>query len=134
MKCYQFGVGADIVMGVTRDELCPVSAIIDYLRLRGDRKGTFFLDPNGKMVTKSWFVEQIRSVLSSVGAPQHQYAGHSFRIGAATIAAMAGVEDSVIQALGRWHSAAFLQFIRTPKEHLARISLTLATASKNQTQ
>ena len=81
LKCDQFGAGTDIVMQVTRDELCPVSAIIDYLRLRGDRKGAFFLDPNGMMVTKSWFVEQIRSVLSSVGTPQHQYAGHSCRIG-----------------------------------------------------
>ena len=114
---------------ITSQMTCPVT-----IRLRGDSKGAFFLDPNGKMVTKSWFVQQIRSVLSSVGAPQHQYAGHSFRIRAATTAAMAGVEDSVIQALGRWPSAAFLQYIRTPKEHLARISLTMAAASKNQIQ
>ena len=30
-----------------------------------------------------------------------QYAGHSFRIGAATSVELAGVEDSSIQALGR---------------------------------
>ena len=130
-KCDQFG---SVVVGVTGDELCPVSAICQYLMLRGDRKGSFFLDPDGKAVRKPWFVEQLRSILSSIGAPQHQYAGHSFRIGAATTAAMAGVEDSTIQALGRWHSAAFLQYIRTPKERLARISVTLAKASKPQTQ
>ena len=73
------------------------------------------VDPDGKAVRKPWFVEQLRSILSSIGAPQHQYAGHSFRIGAATTAALAGVEDSTTQALGRWHSAAFLQYIRTPR-------------------
>ena len=133
-KCDQYGSGADVVVGITGDELCPVSAICQYLMLRGDKKGSFFLDPDGKAVRKPWFVEQLRSILGSTGAPQHQYAGHSFRIGAATTAAMAGVEDSTIQALGRWHSAAFLQYIRTPKECLARISVTLAKASKPQTQ
>ena len=43
---------------------------------------------------------QIRGVLNNIGLPQHQYAGHSFRIGAGTTAALAGVEDSVIQTLG----------------------------------
>ncbi len=37
---------------------------------------------------------QIREILNGMGLPQHQYAGHSFRIGAATSAALAGVKDS----------------------------------------
>lgn len=130
-KCDQFGSGANIVVGATKDELCPVSALLVYLKQRGVGKGAFFLDPEGKIVLKAWFVEQIRSILSSVGAPHHQYAGHSFRIGAATTAAMAGIEDSTIQALGRWHSTAFLQYIRTPKEQLAHISSTLAQCSRH---
>ena len=48
---------------------------------------------------------------NSVGAPHLQFAGHSFLIGAATMAAMVGVEDSMIRTLGRWHSTAFLQYI-----------------------
>jgi len=130
-KCDQLGTGADVVVGATGEELCPVSAVVDYLRLRGARKGAFFLSPDGSVVLKSWFIEQIRSILASIGAPHHQYAGHSFRIGAATTAALAGVEDSTIQALGRWHSSAFLRYVRIPKERLAHVSRTLAKGGGN---
>ena len=41
-KCDQFGPRADVVVGITGDELCPVSAICQYLMLRGDKKGSFF--------------------------------------------------------------------------------------------
>ena len=84
------------------------------------------MDAKGKAVSKAWFVGEMRGILQSLGLPQHQYAGHSFRIGAATTAALAGVEDSTIQTLGRWHSAAFLQYIYMPKERLAAVASTLA--------
>ena len=86
-------------------------AILLYIELRGARPGAFFLDSSFRLVTKPWFIQKVRELLNSVGAPHLQFAGHSFRIGAATTAAMVGVEDSMIQTLGRWHSAAFLQYI-----------------------
>ena len=64
--------------------------------------------------------------ISGIGVSQDRYAGHSFRIGAATAAASAGVEDSTIQTMGRWQSAAFLRYIRTPPEELAAICPLLA--------
>ena len=128
-KCDQFGAGSDVVVSRTDNQLCPVSALLQYIELRGDRAGPFFLDSSHNVVTKPRFIDRIREILTAIGLPQHQFAGHSFRIGAATTAAAAGIEDSTIQTLGRWHSAAFLQYIRTLKEQLAAISSTLATTS-----
>ena len=125
-KCDQFGAGSDVVIGRTRNNLCPVTAILEYIKHRGDKAGAFFVDSDGQVFTKPRFVAKIRDILTAVGLPQHQYAGHSFQIGAATAAAAAGIEDSTIQTLGRWHSAAFLQYIRTPKEKLAVISSAIA--------
>ena len=125
-KCDQFGAGADIVLGRTDMALCPVAAILDYICSRGPNPGAFFLNSGGHIVTKHWFVEQVRGALNTAGFPQHDYAGHSFRIGAATTAALVGIEDSTIQTLGRWQSAAFLQYIRMPKESLAALSSAMA--------
>ena len=127
-KCDQFGAGVDIIVGRTGLVLCPVAAVVDYVTVRGDRAGPFFIRSDGSAVTKPWFVSQLRSILTAIGLPQQQYAGHSFRIGAATTAAMAGIEDSTIQTLGRWHSAAFLRYIHMPRTELASLSRTLAAA------
>ena len=103
------------MVGRTGDALCPVSALAQYISMRGCQPGAFFLDTSRKVLTKQRFVERIRELLTTIGLPQHNFAGHIFRIGAATTAAAAGIEDSTIQTLGRWHSAAFLQYIRTPQ-------------------
>ncbi len=125
-KCYQFGTGADFILGKTGLPLCPVTAILKYTGVRGSSSGPFFRNAELKPVTKAWFVEQIREIVLGIGLPSEQYAGHSFRIGAAMTAAMAGVEDSTIQTLGRWHSAAYLQYIRLPSKRLAGLSKVLA--------
>ena len=125
-KCDQLGVGADIVLGRTGLPLCPVVAVVEYIKMRGATAGSFFRLSASQPALKSWFVEQLRGILEAAGLPQHLYAGHSFRIGAATTAALKGVEDSTIQTLGRWHSAAFLQYVRMPSERLAELSTVLA--------
>ena len=54
------------------------------------------------------------------------FSSHSFRIGAATVAARNGIPDHLIQALGRWTSNAYQLYIRTPSEALAGFSGQLA--------
>ena len=72
--------------------------------------------------TKAKFTQNVRAALQSAGLPYQNFAGHSFRIGAATTAAKAGIEDSTIRMIGRWSSAAFLAYIRTPQDQLAQFS------------
>ena len=131
-KTDQFGKGANMIIGRTGLDVCPVAAVLNYIVLRGSAPGPFFTTPDGQALAKQVFVAEVRKVLVAKGLPADQYAGHSFRIGAATSAALAGVEDSTIQLLGRWQSAAFLRYIRTPHERLAALSGTLATHGLSQ--
>lgn len=125
-KTDPFGKGADIILGRTGCELCPVAAVLNYVAARGSRQDSFFITSRARPLTKQEFVSEFRKVLARLGIPDTNYAGHSFRIGAATSAALAGIEDSTIQLLGRWQSAAFLCYIKTPHEQLASIAASLA--------
>ena len=125
-KTDQFGQGVEVFLGATGDELCPVATVVSYSSRRGSASGPFFKFKNGSPLTKARFVDGVRSALSKAGVRSEGYTGHSFRIGAATSAARAGVQDSVIQALGRWSSSAFLRYIRTPREDLAAHSKKLS--------
>lgn len=125
-KTDQLGKGIDIFIGRTDELLCPVEAFTQYVIRRGSSAGCFFIFSNQEPLTKTRFVAKVREALQAVGLPCDKFAGHSFRIGAATTAAKVGVEDSVIRMLGRWNSAAFLSYVRTPREQLSEYSRLLA--------
>ena len=125
-KCDQFGQGVKVYVGRTNGDICPVAAVLAYMAARGSLEGPFFCFANGQPLTKSKFTDQVRQALQALGLPYRDFAGHSFRIGAATAAAKAGLEDSVIRTLGRWSSSAFLVYIRTPRENLAQLSRVIA--------
>ena len=84
---------------------------------------------DGRPLTRDEFVRRIRQALNELGLNASDYAGHSFRIGAATSAALAGIPDHLIKVLGRWESDAYTVYVRTNKESLAGISQSLANQS-----
>ena len=128
-KTDQLGKGVEVFLRKTGCSLCPVAAITAYMASRGDHPGQFFQFKNGQGLTKPKFVSHVREAIMKAGLPWDQFAGHSFRIGAATTAARAGVEDSTIKILGRWNSAAFLAYIRTPRAQLASLASLLASSN-----
>ena len=121
-KIDQFGTGMRVYLGVTYQNLCPVGAMLSYLALRGQSSGPLFRCQDGSPLTKQGFVGKFRQALRSLGYEEGCYAGHSFRIGAATATAVAGVEDSTIKLFGRWESDAFQRYIKTPRSELASLS------------
>ncbi len=127
-KCDQLGEGVDIFLGRTNNALCPVAAGLAYIAVRGSSAGAFFRFADGRPLTKARFVAHFHDALRAIGLPYGNFSGHSFRSGAATATAKAGMEDSLIRTLGRWNSAAFLTYIRTRKEDLARFTQLIASA------
>ena len=115
-----------LVGQIVPSALCPITAVLHYMALRGSTAGSFFIFKDDTPLTKSIFTARVREAQRSLGYPEENFVGHSFHIGAATAAASAGIKDSVIRTMGRWSSSAFLAYIRTPKEQLATFSRSLA--------
>ena len=68
---------------------------------------------DGRPLTKKTFVDEVRRLLESASTGNtSSYSGHSFQIGAATSAAMAGAPDWQINAMGRWKSDFVVRYIR----------------------
>ena len=126
-KTDRFGTGVSIFLGRSLNDLCPVAAMLAFLVVRGGNDGPLFCNPDGSPVTKYQVISNVRLALQTLGLDDKAYAGHSFRIGAATTAAERGLEDSLIKALGRWESEAFQLYIRTPREKLAAITQVLSS-------
>lgn len=125
-KTDQAREGVKVYMGKTGDDICPVTALLHYLRLRGGKAGPLFIWQDGSPLQKPQFNKAVRLALTQAKLPAEKFAGHSFRIGAATTAASAGLEDSTIQTLGRWKSSSYLLYIRLEPRHLAAVSSALA--------
>ena len=126
-KTDQYGKGFDIYMGRTGEDLCPVSALLAYLAIRGNVPGLLFLLKDGCFLTKDIFIAEVRAALAALGLDSSTYAGHSFRIGAATTAAEIGIEDSMIKMLGRWNSSAYQLYVRASRQALASVSQRLVS-------
>ena len=129
LKCSKtdpFCVGCDIYVGRGVGSVCPITALGNYLSLRGLAPGPLFLFSDGHPLSRQQLSSFVQSILNGAGY-SGSYSGHSFRIEAATTAAARGVPDHLIKTLGRWSSYAYQIYIRTPVSLIVRVSCQLVT-------
>ncbi|CAH3170712.1 unnamed protein product [Porites evermanni] len=124
-KTDPFRQGCHIHIGLGRAPLCAVHALLAYLSIRGNAPGPLFLLANGQPLSRAILTDWLWQIFSTAGI-EGNFSSHSFRIGAATVAARNGIPDHLIQALGRWTSNAYQLYIRTLLEALAGFSGQLA--------
>ena len=101
-----------IVIHPQPNPYCPISAYQRYVRFRGHNPGPVYVDTNNKSVPREAFVAQFNKSLAFLKLSPQLYKSHSFRISAASYAISRGLSDQQIKHVGRWHSDAFLAYIR----------------------
>lgn len=91
---------------------CPVKTLGQYLRLRGTSQGPLFIHQNHIPVERQTLSAALKSTIQLIGLKPENYNTHSFRIGRATQLAQDNHPHNTIQTAGRWHSSAYLRYIR----------------------
>ena len=125
-KTDPFGRGVHIYLGRTASVICPVATILSFLAVCPSHlTGPLLRFLDGSTLTRTFLISAVKRALVTAGIDSTRYSGHSFRIGAATSAALAGMPNHTIKMLGRWESSAYALYIRTPAEELAEESARL---------
>jgi hypothetical protein len=126
-KTDQLHHGQTLYLPRSSGPTCPYSAMKTYLKhSRATRRPSpLFVFSDSTPLNRSSCLKHLRYLLKRVGYNPKHYNTHSFRIGAATSAAQAGLSPQDIKLLGRWRSTAYQRYIRsnTPQQlavkHLA---------------
>ena len=117
-KADQWGKGALISIGCSRDKCCPVRAMKQYLkRACLPDSTTLFQFKNGSPMTAKAFRALLHRHLVKMGTNPRWYNTHSFHIGAATAAAKAGFSATTIMQLGNRRSKAFQAYVQLSPTH-----------------
>ena len=130
-KTDPFRSGHTITIGKTGLPLCPISAMQKYLQARDTSSGPLFIYSSGTPLTKTALVSETRALLSRSAFNASHYAGHSYRIGAATTAASAGLPAWLIKTMGRWSSDCYERYERVPHSVLSDVSKPSLKKKKN---
>ncbi|KAJ7332422.1 hypothetical protein JRQ81_014602 [Phrynocephalus forsythii] len=112
-KTDQRARGQRVELGTcTREDVCPVRAMVEYVALRGEGDGPLFRHADGGPLTKFQFWSLTQRALEKLGLEGMKFGTHSFRIGVASTAAALGYGPREIQSLGWWASASFKTYVR----------------------
>ena len=116
-KTDQRGQGVTLYTGHSGHRVCAVCAMKKNLAIRGrpvSSAAPLFQLADSSPVTKAGLLTFVSHLLRLIGIDPSQYSGHSFRIGGATSASLAGLSDYEIKLIGRWNSDCYRRYIRSP--------------------
>lgn len=105
---------------IHQDVADPTSLLREYIQWRDSihhARPALFMREDGSHPTRSWFESKLFTIVD------RSFGGQSARAGGATFYASLGLSEDVIQALGRWSSKAWKDYIRDNPSVRAELQL-----------
>ncbi|XP_041424709.1 uncharacterized protein LOC121395381 isoform X1 [Xenopus laevis] len=111
-KTDQLGKGRWFSIEKTSRITCPVKALQDYIGMRPAGGHLLLIHRDLSPMSAFQFRQVLKKAVIANGWDPKKFGSHSFRIGAATEAAMRGETEDRIKGIGRWKSKAYKKYIR----------------------
>jgi hypothetical protein len=101
--------------------------VVDPVPAHAAASTPLFRDPStNRVLTVAGIRGELRACMAAIGRDASMYGAHSLRIGGATALAWLRVPGEMIQAAGRWHSDAYLRYLRDTRvqalQHLTAVA------------
>ena len=129
-KTDPFHVGMTIFIAVTGYPICHLRALEKYLYYCTCHKGPLSQFSNSNYFTRQALASIVKKGLASYGISPSAYSTHSFPIGAASTAAVAGIPDSLIKSLGHWRSDCYQHYLWIDHKRWRKVPSQLAAVTK----
>ena len=129
----QEGKGAMIKCpSVVGDCVDAVKAVDDYIRQSTvvlPPTGPLFVMADGTPLTRPVVIKALRQATARAGLVSDEFHGISFRKGGALSMALGGVNDRIIQAMGRWSSDSYKRYVQLTDVEIDRATAMAASCS-----
>ena len=109
-KCNQGQVKMELMQAM-EDTTCPVTNMIEYIKLRSTSPGQLFISKT-RIPIKGSELNKLLVQLSQKYALARNYTTHSLRVGRATDMAIEGQSELIFKEVGRWKSNAYVHYIK----------------------
>ena len=129
-KTDTFQQGHQITITATNTSTYPVRAITSVVPAV-NRAGPLFSGGRFSPLYRVDVTPTLCQLLHNINGTPSSYASHSFRIGAATTAAAAGLPPTLIKALGCWKSNAYETYVQYPPSSIHALSSIQAHTDAN---
>jgi len=137
-KTDQASHGITLYTGHANHKVCAVCAMKANLRVQRQQSTSttspLFRLSTGFAMSRQDLKTFLSTLLRLLNIPSEHYSTHSFRIGGATSAAVAGLKDYEIKMLGRWTSDCYKRYIRSPISMFLHISQQISTTANTASQ
>ena len=104
----------------SNERTCPVKMVRKYMNIRPMTKDncSFFVKENGRPFKREEVAAALKDAIGRLGLKPKHYNTHSLRSGHATQLFLNQCPNEVIKRYGRWHSEAYLKYIKTNKLYI----------------
>ena len=117
-------------------DICPAVLMRRFYSLRLKSSATpndpLFLLANGDILSRQYFIVEMRQVLRLLNYNDVNFNGHSLSRGAACEAHAAKISTSTLQTLGRWSSDAWKVYVDVDESMICSAQIALCVAAKER--